>query len=278
MEPRTRGSGPQNPSAADRVRAELALPRVGGIDGEQTRVNDSAVTDRRVTYPNMARPSDPTAKTRLLQAAEKVFVENGLDRARVEEIASAAGVSKGSFYLHFKSKEHAFNEILGEVLDILGQALGSMEDGLSRQQGKSHEAIIAEWFEQDLRFFEYVWERRGVVRLVLEGGGSPDHRHLTEVFAQHAEEATVRFIRHGVSRGYYRPDIDPVYAATFIAGGYDRLARRLVSEAERPDLRLWIAEAQAMCLRALGTPDFIASTVSFHQRLLASDLGDQAVG
>jgi AcrR family transcriptional regulator len=60
----------------------------------------------------MARPSDPKAKSRLLEAAERVFIERGLDRAKVEDITRAAGLSKGAFYLHFKTKDDAFKEIL----------------------------------------------------------------------------------------------------------------------------------------------------------------------
>jgi hypothetical protein len=139
-------------------------------------------------------------------------------------------------------------------------------------------AIIEVWFEQDVRLFEYLWERRGVMRLVLEGGGSHDHRHLMELFAKNAEDLTMSFIRHGIECGYYRADVDPRCAATFIAGGYDRLARRLVRESVRPDIRQWIAEAQSLCLRALGTPAFVSAAAKFYHRLLESHLPNRAVG
>ena len=43
----------------------------------------------------MPRAPDPNAKLDLLRAAEAVFVEHGLDRARVEDITHRAGRSKG---------------------------------------------------------------------------------------------------------------------------------------------------------------------------------------
>jgi AcrR family transcriptional regulator len=51
-----------------------------------------------------------TAVTRnlLLSAAEQVFARVGYERAQVEEIAEAAGFSKGALYAHFKSKEELF--------------------------------------------------------------------------------------------------------------------------------------------------------------------------
>ena len=44
----------------------------------------------------------------LLNAAEQVFARVGYEKAQVEEIAEAAGFSKGALYAHFKSKEELF--------------------------------------------------------------------------------------------------------------------------------------------------------------------------
>ncbi len=44
----------------------------------------------------------------LLRAAEEVFARVGYEKAQVEEIADAAGFSKGALYAHFKSKEELF--------------------------------------------------------------------------------------------------------------------------------------------------------------------------
>ena len=56
------------------------------------------------------KPQERTAVTRdlLLSAAEQVFARVGYEKAQVEEIAAAAGFSKGGLYAHFKSKEELF--------------------------------------------------------------------------------------------------------------------------------------------------------------------------
>ncbi len=43
-----------------------------------------------------------------MRAAELVFARVGYEKAQVEEIAVAAGFSKGALYAHFKSKEELF--------------------------------------------------------------------------------------------------------------------------------------------------------------------------
>jgi AcrR family transcriptional regulator len=47
-------------------------------------------------------------QARLLNAAEEVFVRDGYESAQLDEIAAAAGRSKGAVYTHFKSKEDLF--------------------------------------------------------------------------------------------------------------------------------------------------------------------------
>jgi AcrR family transcriptional regulator len=56
------------------------------------------------------KPQERTAVTRdlLLKAAEQVFARVGYEAAQVEQIAEAAGFSKGALYAHFKSKEELF--------------------------------------------------------------------------------------------------------------------------------------------------------------------------
>lgn len=54
----------------------------------------------------MAKPTDkPDAKTKLLNAALSVIRTKGYAATTVDELCAAAGVTKGAFFHHFKSKE-----------------------------------------------------------------------------------------------------------------------------------------------------------------------------
>ena len=52
------------------------------------------------------RTKDEAEKTRdaILDAAEKVFFKNGVTRTSLQQIAQAAGVTRGAVYWHFKDK------------------------------------------------------------------------------------------------------------------------------------------------------------------------------
>lgn len=49
---------------------------------------------------------------RLLDAAQKLIAKKGLDAASVEDIAAAAGYTRGAFYSNFSSKDDLFIELL----------------------------------------------------------------------------------------------------------------------------------------------------------------------
>ena len=51
-------------------------------------------------------------RERLLAAAQRVFVREGFEKARVDTIAAEAGRTKGAVYAHFESKEHLFLSLL----------------------------------------------------------------------------------------------------------------------------------------------------------------------
>jgi AcrR family transcriptional regulator len=68
------------------------------------------------TMPGHTTRDPDETRVRLLTAARTEFAEHGLGGARVERIASAAGVSKERIYGHFGSKEQLFIAVVAEAL------------------------------------------------------------------------------------------------------------------------------------------------------------------
>ena len=54
-------------------------------------------------------------KDQILNAAEEVFNQKGLDNARMDDIAEETGLSKGTLYLYFKSKDDLIAAILDRI-------------------------------------------------------------------------------------------------------------------------------------------------------------------
>jgi AcrR family transcriptional regulator len=195
----------------------------------------------------------------LLDAARAVFSERGLDRAKVEDITNLAQLSKGAFYLHFESKEEAFRELLAGVVSHLERMLDETSDEqLATVPGDgSFNVYLDACHLKNVEIYEYIWENRALMAMVLEGGGSASYQHLIEDFAERAQRQTAALVQHGVDIGLYRTDLDLEAVAAFIAGGFDRLARQLVREQRKPDIDSMMREVQWLFLGGIARPDVL---------------------
>ncbi|HEY5171242.1 MAG TPA: TetR/AcrR family transcriptional regulator [Acidimicrobiia bacterium] len=66
----------------------------------------------------MAAVQDTTTRDRLLAAAVEVFVEQGYEGARLQDIARAAGLTTGAVYANFRDKEELLFAAIGARADI----------------------------------------------------------------------------------------------------------------------------------------------------------------
>ena len=98
--------------------------------------------------PAMARRTTEDAlatRTALLDAAERVFLQRGVSRTSLADIAQAAGVTRGALYWHFKDKAALFGAMMDRValpleIDLNSQdAVG--EDVLSAWRARSRQAL-----------------------------------------------------------------------------------------------------------------------------------------
>lgn len=64
-------------------------------------------------------------RQKLLDAAEQVFAELGWHDASIVKITEAAGVSQGTFYLYFESKQELFEELVRELNRQVRQAMSA---------------------------------------------------------------------------------------------------------------------------------------------------------
>jgi AcrR family transcriptional regulator len=70
-------------------------------------------------------------RRKLLAAAEQLFARDGFEAARLEDIASLAGYTRGAFYANFKSKEEIFAVLLE---DWVSQRIAELNALLSQQE------------------------------------------------------------------------------------------------------------------------------------------------
>jgi AcrR family transcriptional regulator len=139
-----------------------------------------------------------------------VFAEHGIASARLEEIAAKAGVSKGTIYLYFPSKEELFREVVRQrVVPRIAEADAIPDEGSAIEQLERY--LAHQWETLSLEGSE------GWVRLVLlELHRFPD---LAEFYREEVINRSNRvlgdIVRRGVDRGEFRA-VDPPAACTMI--------------------------------------------------------------
>ena len=147
-----------------------------------------------------ARPQE------LLDAALGLFVEKGFAATRIEEVAARAGVSKGTLYLYYPSKEELLKAVISHYLsariaegaELAVQFSGSASDLLR--------GILVDWWGQF-----YNSPASGVFKLVIT-----EVRNFPEIgafYAHHVIEPAHQLIggivRQGIARGEFRAvDVD----------------------------------------------------------------------
>src|SRR5947207_2034431 len=84
----------------------------------------------------MAAVHDTSTRDRLLQAAVEVFVDQGYDGARLQDIARAAGLTTGAVYANFRGKDELLFAAIGARADVEMDAL------LAEAQGRNPRALL----------------------------------------------------------------------------------------------------------------------------------------
>ncbi len=111
----------------------------------------------------------------LIDAALAVFSRVGFAAAKMDDVAEEAGVSKGTVYLYFDSKEHLFEEMVkAKMLPMLSEVAGILA---------TPSASAADRLKAHIRFFYKKvlnTDRRQIMRLIMAEG--PNFPHLAEFY------------------------------------------------------------------------------------------------
>jgi AcrR family transcriptional regulator len=74
----------------------------------------NAQTQAKIAPPAAQAAEDSAKRRQIVQGARSIFLAQGFDAASMNDIAKAAGVSKGTLYVYFDNKEQLFEAIVHE--------------------------------------------------------------------------------------------------------------------------------------------------------------------
>jgi AcrR family transcriptional regulator len=183
------------------------------------------------------RPNGPRSRkgaqtrARLLTAAKEIFEEDGFLDARISDIAERAGLSHGSFYHYFDSKEEIFREVAEAVDAQLSAPLGSVV------LDPASEATPQERIQAAIRLHLESYRREARIIGVIEQVSRYDEQvkaARTERHRQYGEQVE-ESIRQLQRHRLVDPELDPVIAAAALGS----MTRRF------PEM--WFVEGAVTC-------------------------------
>lgn len=215
----------------------------------------------------MGRPKDPLSRAALIAAARREFVKVGLQKARVEDIAHASGLSKGAFYLHFESKEALFRELVLALQERFEAVRASREKayrallGTAPRRGDPR-PFFAKLMEidgrEDRALLALLWDWRDVTDVLLRGSQGTEFSGIIwtmldrEVERVEAECVVLERV------GLMRDDVPAFVIGSMIVGTYLMIARRLSLLSEKPAFEPLVAALQSVLADGVA-PRVVAS-------------------
>jgi AcrR family transcriptional regulator len=116
--------------------------------------------------PGRARKAEPAARRdAILDAALTVFAERGFEAARLDDVATQAGVAKGTLYLYFKDKEALFEEVVRNAASPIVERLSVLAAAPDMPMATMLDALFS-LFEKEV----LGTRRKLLIRLIIAEG------------------------------------------------------------------------------------------------------------
>ncbi len=186
-------------------------------------------------------------RTQIIEAAQSVFARLGFHKARMDDIAQEAGVSKGTLYWYYRSKDAIIAAILDRIFSQEVEALkevlagdGPVAERLRHLVEASTRHVLSLHFLAPIAFEFYALAARN--KNVREA--------LRRYYAIYRQDLT-RLIEEGIASGEFRPDVNANAMAQSIIGLFEGLILLWVVDPDHVDLAEQAQYGMEMFIRSM---------------------------
>ncbi len=195
----------------------------------------------------MPRPDrSEERRDQILEAAIQAFAEKGLHEARMEDIASRAGLSKPALYLYFRNKDAIIGSLLRFFFDREMRSVRKLQEASGTTRSRLE--ALGDQFGRSIEHMQMA------MPLLLEFYGvaarEPSVRKfLTEAY-QDLHNVLTDLLEQGVAAGEFRP-LDASSVALTLIALYEGVALIWVMTPQVTNVRQRILDGQALVLAGL---------------------------
>lgn len=189
----------------------------------------------------------------LLAAGREAFEEHGYDAVRIDDVCARAGVSHGTFYTYFDSKEALFGEVaqavVGEMFAASAVGAAAPDDPYARVEAAN-------------RLYLRAWAANSRLVRMVEHAADADPRfgrlllELREAFVRRGADGLRRLQEQGLAD----PSLDPRLTAVMLGGMVEHFAHVWLDLGEQAGEQDAVDHLTRLWARAIGlTPTSTSS-------------------
>lgn len=180
-------------------------------------------------------------REKIIQAAIESFAQTGFDKTKMEDIAKRLGLSKGTIYLYFNSKEDLFLAICEHYVKVM------RDQQHSAIFSKKEDLVLdSEHFYENFRRLEQ-GKDRVMLEMVVE---STRNSRLKKGMYEHrlkVYDAVVEHLNRQIEKGFIKKGIDVNGLASAFVALYDGLTvSKMLGISEASNKKAWAAMVRAV--------------------------------
>ena len=180
--------------------------------------------------PRITAQREEATRASILRAARDVFVANGFHEATTHDVARAAGLSVGSIYTYFASKDELIRECVLAANKAENEAV--LQDIRSGDSARTRmNRAIAGWYH-------YTVEAPGVPAFLAEAWAAASRKPLIRDMVARRRERIVTVaavvLQEGVAAGELTPDLDVDTTARALAALLDGVVLECIASGVAP--------------------------------------------
>lgn len=157
----------------------------------------------------------------------------------MDDIAKRLGLSKGTIYLYFKSKEDLFMGICEHIMDenTKNSELFTKKENVASDAEQIYESIRKNERDMD----------KVMLEMVIESSRNPRLKKIMHEQHVKIRDHVAEEVRSKIEKGFIRRDADVDSLATAIVALYDGLAvNRMLGMSESVNKKAWVAAMRAL--------------------------------
>ena len=182
------------------------------------------------------------AKEKIVESALISFSKYGYDRTRMEDIAEAAKVSKGTLYLYFRSKEELFYAISERNITKLKEQLSTLFTTKKEDLILNVEKFYDNFHKEIGQDFEKVF-----FEIIAESSRNSRLQKMLYEQRIKAFDVIIEYLNLQVQRGFINKDTDIKAIAAGLVALFDGLSiSKVLGISESKNRQAWIGTVKAI--------------------------------